>query len=223
MNQQYIEYLRGCVSTALADTSRSGKGQLLNGSEITRTTVHTRKRRRIVQLEGRKVCATTDAMHCPETRSRKKPMPPLDPITYGTASWRRAVNCLAPHQEAWIRYCYGHELNYDYQVKICQHVWNEYRATLTGKRITEKTRRRIEALVWLAVQNYAALYGCVQVLRKYTDTELAGLSGVSKSTWSENYRYHWQGLIACVSNLDSSALLSVKTMRSESRSMHLAT
>lgn len=224
MNQQYIEYLRGCVSTALADR-RSGKGQLdaLNGSAMTRTTAHPRKRLRIVQLEGRNVCAATDAMHCTETRSRRKPMPPIDPITYGTASWRRALGHLEPHQEAWIRYCYGYDLNYDYQVMICQNVWNEYRATLTGKRTTEKARRRIESLVWLAVQSYAATCGFVEVLRKYNDSELAELSGVSKSTWSENYRHHWLGLIACVASLDSSALLTVKTMRSESRSVHLAT
>lgn len=220
MNEQYIEYLRGCVSTALADIHRIGKE---NSSAMTRTTVHTRKRLRLVQLENRKVCAATDPMHCTETRSRRKPTPPIDPITYGTASWRRAVGHLEPHQEAWIRYCYGHDLDYSYQVMICQYVWNKYRETLTGKRTTEKSRRRIESLVWLAVQSYAALCGCVLVLRKYNDTELARLSGVSKSTWSENYSHHWQGLIACVSSLDSAALLAVKTMRSESRSMHLTT
>ncbi|WP_440863246.1 bacteriophage antitermination protein Q [Symbiopectobacterium purcellii] len=225
MNQQYVEYLRGCVSTALADVRQTGRGQLdtFNGAAMVGTTVHTRKRPRLVQLEGRKVCATTDPMHCTETRSRRKPMPPIDPITYSTASWRRALGHLEPHQEAWIRYCYGNDLNYDYQVIICQHVWNEYRETLSGKRTTDRSRRRIESLVWLAVQRYASECGCPKACPDYSDSELAVLSGVTKSTWSENYRHHWQGLIACVSCLDSDALLAVKTRRSESRLAYFAT
>ncbi len=221
MNQQYIEYLRGCVSTALANICRSG--DVFNGTGAIRTTLHPRKRQRVVQLEDRKVCATTDAYHFTETRSRRNPMPPIDPITYGTASWRRAVNCLEPHQEAWIRYCCGNDLNYAYQVTICQHIWTEYRATLTGKRTTEKVRRRIESLVWLAVQRYAFACGCTLAFRKYDDSELAALAGVSKSTWSENYRNHWLGLIECVAHLDRTALFATTSMRNESRSRHLAT
>ena len=218
MNQQYIEYLRGCVSTALADR-RSGKGQLdaLNGSAMARTTVHTRKRLRIVQVEGRNVCATTDAMHCTETRSRRKPMPPIDPITYGTASWRRALGHLEPHQEAWIRYCYGNDLNYDYQVTICHFIWNEYRKTLTGKRTTEKARRRIESLVWLAVQRYACECGCPKSCPDYSDSELAKLSGVSRSTWSENYLHHWVGLLKCAAQLDRASLFTITAMRNVAR------
>ncbi|GLW38492.1 antiterminator [Pectobacterium carotovorum subsp. carotovorum] len=219
MNQQYLEYIRGNVSTALSYIQKEGAGQLgaLEGAGIIRTTKYTRQRQRIVALDGRNVCATTDAMHCPETRSRKRPAPPIDPITYGTASWRRAVNELEPHHTAWVRYCYGNDLNYEYQKAICVHVWNEYKPTLTGKKTTDKVRRRIESLVWLAVQRYAATCGCVFVSRGYNDSELAKLSVVSRSTWSENYRHHWDGLTEIVSELDSESLNTIIKKRNESR------
>ncbi|MEQ9852677.1 bacteriophage antitermination protein Q [Pectobacterium aroidearum] len=219
MNQQYLEYLRGCVITALSDIQKMSDGQLgaFESAGIIRTTKHPRKRQRIVALDGRNVCATTDAMHCIETRSRKKPAPPIDPITYGTASWRRAVSELEPHHTAWVRYCYGNDLNYEYQKAICLHVWNEYKPTLTGKKTTEKVRRRIESLVWLVVQRYAATCGCLFVSREYNDSELAKLSGISRSTWSENYKHHWDGLTEMVSRLDSDSLNTIIKTRNESR------
>ncbi|MEI7247994.1 bacteriophage antitermination protein Q [Pectobacterium carotovorum] len=219
MNQQYLEYIRGNVSTALSDIQKTGAGQLgaFEGAGIIRTTKYTRQRKRIVALDGRNVCATTDAMHCPETRSRKRPTPPIDPITYGTASWRRAVNELDSHHTAWVRFCYGNDMNYEHQKAICLHVWNEYKPTLTGKKTTEKVRRRIESLVWLAIQRYAATCGCLFVSREYNDSELAKLSGISRSTWCENYKYHWDGLTEMVSELDRDSLNTIIKKRNESR------
>ncbi|MFJ5428991.1 bacteriophage antitermination protein Q [Pectobacterium actinidiae] len=215
MNQQYLEYLRGCVSTALADIHRANTSGV--GVGAIRTTKYPRQRKRVVALDDRNVCATTDAMHCPETRSRKRPAPPIDPITYGTASWRRAVNELELHHTAWVRYCYGNDLNYEYQKAICVHVWNEYKTALTGKKTTEKVRRRIESLVWLAVQRYAATCGCLFVSREYNDSELAKLSGISRSTWCENYKHHWDGLTEMVSELDRDSLNTIIKNRNESR------
>ncbi|WP_162939879.1 bacteriophage antitermination protein Q [Pectobacterium parmentieri] len=219
MNQQYLEYIRGYVSTALSDIQKMGVGQLgaFEGAGIIRTTKFPRKPQRIVALEGRNVCAITDGIHCTETRSRKRPAPPIDPITYETSSWRRAVSELEPHHSAWVYYCYGNDLNYEYQKSICLHVWGEYKTMLTGKRTTEKVRRRIESLVWLAVQAHAAKCGCVLVYRKYNDSELAELSGVSRSTWSENYKHHWDGLSEMISQLDSDSLNTIIKTRNESR------
>lgn len=220
MNHQYLERIRDCVSTALSEIHRTGKGQLgaFEDAGITRTTKFPRKRQRIISLgKGRNVCAETDAMHCSETRSRRRPAPPIDPITYGSASWRRAVSELATPHAAWVRYCYGNDLNYEYQIAICLYVWNEYRPTLTGKRTTEKVRKRIESLVWLAVQDYAFGFECKLVSHDYTDSELAELTGVSKSTWSENYKHHWEGLADCISRLDTDSLNAIIKKRNESR------
>jgi hypothetical protein len=221
MNQQYLEYVRGAVSLALADIHGQSKGQLaaFEGSALARTTRFKRQRLRTVVVDNRKVCPATDPMHCPETRSRKKPFPPLDEMTYCTSSWRRAISVLDTHQEAWIRYCYGDYNYHSKQLLVVPYIWERFSEQCSA-RISKKVKLRLQSLTMLAVQVVASEIKGFP--KEYTYTRLAELSGVNKSTWSETYSGHWNKLLSLVETLDAGSLRWAAEKRIESRSKHLA-
>lgn len=221
MNQQYLEYVRGAVSLALADIHGQSKGQLaaFEGSALACTTRFKRQRLRTVVLDNRKVCPETDPIHCPETRARKKPFPPLDELTYCTSSWRRAISVLDTHQEAWIRYCYGDYNYHRNQLLVAPYIWERFSDQFSA-RISKKVKVRLQSLTLLAVQVVASEIKGLP--KEYTHTQLAELSGVRKSTWSETYSGHWNTLLSLVETLDAGSLRWVAEKRIESRSKHLA-
>lgn len=221
MNQRYLEYVRGAVSLALADIHGQSKGQLaaFEGSAMIRTTRFKRQKVRTVVLEKRRVCPITDPMHCPETRTRKKPFPLIEELTYCTSSWRRAISVLDTHQEAWLRYCYGDYNYHDKQLQVVPYVWEQF-SKLCASRVSNKVKHRLQGLTLLAVQAVASRIKGFP--KEYTHTQLAELSGVSKSTWSETYSGHWNKLISLVEELDAEALHLVAEKRISSRSRLLA-
>ncbi|WP_413732316.1 bacteriophage antitermination protein Q [Sodalis sp. RH20] len=217
-----FDYIRERVSTALADIRTATKGQLaaFEDSPMTHSTRYKRKRPRVIELGDRRVCADTDPIYCPETRNRKQPFPPIDPITYSYSSWRRAIGELEPYQEAWIRYCYGYDLDYGHQVTICQFIWDEFQKQLVGKKVTEKMRGRLASLVWLAAQESAGHWDMFR--NPYTSKRLSELVGVKPDNWSKNYRQHWNSLIVLCDELDISALGAILSKRSDARYRNLA-
>lgn len=221
MNQQYLEYVRSAVSLALADIHGQSKGQLaaFEGSALIRTTRFKRQRFRTVVLEKRRVCPVTDPMHCPATRTRKKPFPLIGELAYCTSSWRRAISVLDTHQEAWIRYCYGDYNYHDKQLLVVPYIWEQF-LDQSSARTSKKVKLRLQSLTLLAVQVVASeIKG---LTKEYTHTQLAELSGVSKSTWSETYSGHWNTLLSLVETLDAGSLRAVAEKRIASRSKHLA-
>lgn len=221
MNQQYLEYVRGAVSLALADIHGMTKGQLaaFEGAALAHTTRFKRQRHRTVVVGNRKVCPETDPIHCPETRTRAKPFPPIEELTYCTSSWRRAISVLETHQEAWIRYCYGDYSYHHNQLLVVPYIWAQFAAQCPGK-ISKKVKLRMQSLTLLAVQVMASeIKGHP---KEYSHTKLAELSGVSKSTWSETYSGHWNTLLSLVETLDAGSLKWTADKRIESRSKHLA-
>ncbi|UAN58327.1 bacteriophage antitermination protein Q [Serratia sp. JSRIV004] len=214
MSPEYRKYVREAVSLALTNLSRTGKGQLaaFEGAALARTTRFKRQRNRTVVVGNRKVCAIIDPFHCPETRTRKQPFPPIDPLTFSTSSWRRAISAIETHQNAWVLYCYGQDLNYDYQVLICQHIWGEFQREIQGQKVTAKVRNRLASLVWLAVQHWVGVRGGL-LGHDYYDAELAELVGVAPDNWSKNYASRWDTLQRLVTVLDKDALQSVARSR----------
>ncbi|WP_254844682.1 bacteriophage antitermination protein Q [Yersinia enterocolitica] len=215
MNQQYLQYVRGVLSVALADICGSSKGQLeaFDGAALARTTRFKRQRIRSIEVDGRRVCQETEPVRCTETRSSKSQVTPIDPLTYCTSAWRRAVFKLKPHQAAWIRYCYSFDLTFDYQVEICRYIWNEYQPQLTEKPVTAKVRRRVESLVWLAVQQTAGV-GHLLHGKEYSYSELAGLVGVQRNNWTMHYAPHWESLLRLAEALDADSLNCVVNHKS---------
>lgn len=211
MRAQDLEYARTELRRALADYSGKTKGQLEAFSEnppaeknrLTRKPIHT------VELEDgkggkRKVRAENTAVYALETRSRLRPMPPIDDEVYAASPWRRAVNQLSEHEQAWLRYCYGYDLDFRHQITLCEHVWREFQQCLPPGLI-RKTQKRLSSLVWVAVQEIA----CSQsnsAFKKYAGALLASRLGVSRSTWSRIYAPHWEVLKTRVKRLDERAV-----------------
>ncbi len=221
MNQQYLEYVRGAVSLALADIHGMTKGQLaaFEGAALAHTSRFKRQRHRTVVVGNRKVCPDTDPIHCPETRTRAKPFPPIEELTYCTSSWRRAISVLETHQEAWIRYCYGDYSYHHNQLLVVPYIWAQFSAQCPAK-VSKKVKLRLQSLTLLAVQVVASEIKGYP--KEYSHTKLAELSGVSKSTWSETYGAHWNTLLSLVEALDAGSLKWTADKRIESRSKHLA-
>lgn len=213
MSLQQIEYIRGCVSLALADLHRSGKGQLaaFEDSPLARTTKYKRKRLRVVTLEGRTVCADTDPLPSTETRSRKGAPPLIEPETFITCSWRRAILTQKSHHKGWLLWCYAHDLDFDYQVSIVHWGWGEFEKGLNGRRIAVKTRDRLRSMAWLAAQDVKdELHGWPQ---HYRLQDLAKMLGVDKSTFTTTYLPHWKSLRGIFLQLDRDALLHAQIAR----------
>lgn len=209
-----LEYVRERLSLALAECGGKAKGQLdaFQGAALARTSRYPRKAVR--EVGGR--FRISDPLKCAETRGGKSVWPLIDETTFCLSSWRRAVFELEAHQQAWIYYCYAHNLDYDYQIKITSYVWEEYKKTLAGKRITKKVTARIARLVWLAVQQHA--YKCGGELGKdYSATELAKLMGIELNNWSTNYAVHWRGISMVCYSLDNTSLHDTIETRSANK------
>ncbi|EQA6223993.1 bacteriophage antitermination protein Q [Enterobacter ludwigii] len=71
-----------------------------------------------------------------ETRSRRRPMPPLKDKAFSSCAWRRVVLKLEVSQQACIRYCYGSR----YQTEICRYVWEKYTKQLSGEKLHRRAK-----------------------------------------------------------------------------------
>ncbi len=210
MNAQLLEYARIELRFALADLSSGTKGQLQAFAEhppadksfYPRQHIHT------VQLgEGdnaREVRAERAPTYALETRSRRRPMPPINDMEFSMSSWRRAVNALPEFQNSWVKYCYGFDLKFEHQVQFCKYVWEEYECQLTVK-LQEKVKKRLISLVWLAAQDVAAK-NKNESYKEYAGAALANLVGVTRQSWFKTYALHWRNLKNCYELLDETAL-----------------
>lgn len=210
MTPQMLEYARIELTRALMDTSGKTKGQLQAFSENPPADKDHCPRKQIHMVEfddGRKVKAQNSALYVLETRSRRRPMPPINDFEFAAAPWRRSVNLLPEHGQAWLRYCYGFDLAFRYQTLICEAIWNEHQKHLPAG-LLKKTKKRIVSLVWLAVQDVAA--GRMnETYKDYAGALLASQLGVSRSTWCEIYGPHWKLLKQAVEELDKQSLVEV--------------
>jgi Phage antitermination protein Q. len=211
MNPQILEYVRIELTRALMDTSGKTKGQLQAFSENPLADKNRNPRRpvHVVELEDgkggiRAVKAENSALYVLETRSRRRPMPPINDYEFAAAPWRRAVNMLPEHQQAWLRYCYGFDLTFRYQTLICQAVWTAHQQHLP-EGLLKKTQKRLISLVWLAAQDVAAS-NSNDTYKEYAGAALGRLIGATQQGWSKTYGPHWALLKAAFRELDYSAL-----------------
>ncbi|KAA5927844.1 MULTISPECIES: bacteriophage antitermination protein Q [Pantoea] len=220
MTPQLLEYARIELTRALMDHSGKTKGQLqafcehppADKDRSPRKPIH------VVELDNGRggvqcVKAENSAVYVLETRSRRRPLPPINDCGFSAAPWRRAVNMLPEHEQAWLKYCYGFDLNFRYQTLICEAIWNEHQKHLP-EGLMRKTKKRLIALVWLAVQEVATM-NLNETYKQYAGAALAGHLGVSRSTWCEIYAPHWRALKSAVTNLDCSALDSVLYLKQD--------
>lgn len=227
MNAQELEYVRIMLRHALADYSGSTKGQLEAFAErpLADRNLHPRQPLHVVELDDgrggvRQVRKQNSAMYVLETRSRRCPAPPIKENEFCEVPWRRAVNALPEHQQAWLRYCYGFDLRFRYQTLICETVWNAHQKNLPDG-LLMKTKKRIVSLVWLAAQDVAAVQHN-ESYKEYAGVLLANRLGVSRTTWCKIYKQYWTALKTAFFELDQNAVLSalagyVETLPVEAR------
>ncbi|PWI82120.1 antitermination protein [Enterobacter sp. CGMCC 5087] len=220
MDLQLLEYARIELTRALIDNSGKTKGQLQAFCEHPPADKdrNPRKPIHVVELDNgrggvRCVKAENSAVYVLETRSRRRPLPPINDNEFSAAPWRRAVNMLPEHEQAWLRYCYGFDLTFRYQTMICEAIWNGHQHALPPG-LLKKTKKRIISLVWLAVQEVAAQQ-MNDTYKQYAGALLATHLGVSRSTWCEVYAPHWKMLKSAVELLDLESLSSVLTRMPE--------
>lgn len=216
MNAQQFEYIRINLRTALVDSSGGTKGQLEAFAEHPPADKERNPRKpvHVVALDDgrggvRQVKAENSALYVLETRSRRRPLPPINECEFAAAPWRRVVNLLPEHEQAWVRYCYGHNLDFKLQTLICQHVWETYERELEGVKLQKRVRLRLISLVWLAVQDVAAKNKNDEY-REYAATALANLLAINRDTWYQTYAGPWRTLKSIASALDEGALGEVK-------------
>ena len=216
MNHQYLEYVRESLIAATADYSGNTKGQLEAFAEhpLVRITRYKRRRPRIVEVGNRKVVAYTDPVLSTETRSRRAPFPLIEPTTYSSSYWRRALLALDEHQKAWLLWNYSENIAFEYQVTITRWAWAEFKAQLGAKKIAWKTMERLKTLIWLAAQDAK---NEISGRQTYPYQKLAELVGVTKSTWSEILLPHWLDMRAIFTTLDTAALYLVSRSRSQQK------
>lgn len=214
MTPQLLGYARIELARALMDNAVKTKGQLQAFSEHQPADKNRDPRRavHVVELEDgqggtRTVKAENSASFVLETRSRRRPMPPINDYAFAAAPWRRAVNLLPEHEQAWLRYCYGFDLTFRYQTLICEVIWNGHQKHLPAG-LLKKTKKRLISLVWLAAQDVAAVNNN-DTYKEYAGAALGLLIGTTRQGWSKTYAPHWAALKAAFRELDRSALLGV--------------
>lgn len=216
MNLQEIEYARSNIKNALMNLSEGTKGQLQALCEHPpadkKKVQHSEKR--LIDLEGGKDCgpSVARALNTPvyvlETHSRRQPFPPMHHIEYAYAGWRRVINSLDDYQQAWIRYCYGFDLNFKYQTLMCRHVWENFLKGQPEKKLQSRVVKRLVGLVWLAAQEVAASRRN-DTYQEYAGAALARMMSVERSTWLRVYSVYWATFKTAFVELDSYTLETI--------------
>lgn len=217
MNNQNLEYVRQQLMVATADLSGATKGQLMAWLEHAQfdTKTFKRKKPRVWDPENEK-WQVLDNPPIPGKQSHAKGshIPLVQSVEYATASWRRALLSLEEHQKAWLLWNYSENTNWDHQVAITRWAWEQFSQLLEGKRVARKTIDRLRQLIWLAAQD---VKGELSGQEPYQYGELAGLVGVNKTNWSQNYVENYDAMLILYKELDSQALHQVSRSRSQQK------
>ena len=215
MNAQQLEYVRIQLRAALVDDSGGTKGQLEAFAEHPPADKNRNPRQQVhvVELDNgrggvRRVKAENSALYVLETRSRRRPMPPIRDKAFSSCAWRRAVLKLDVSQQAWIRYCYGFDLNFSFQTEICRFIWDGYWKQFGDDKFQKRVIKRLVSLVWLAAQDVAAKNSNT-TYKEYAATALASMMSIERRAWYKTYAEPWREMKAIAGGLDLSAINEV--------------
>ncbi|TDN64267.1 bacteriophage antitermination protein Q [Scandinavium goeteborgense] len=221
MNTQHLEFIRQQLIIATADLSGATKGQLVAFAENAQftATARSRGRKKIVDpATGRMVNPGGPAIPGRQSRAKGSSIALVQPVEFGTASWRRAVLSLDEHQKAWLLWSYSENIRFEYQVVITQWAWVEFKEHLGARKVAGKTMERLRQLIWLAAQDVKAdLAG----RDTYEYQKLAELVGVTPKNWSETFTDRWVEMKRIFVSLDSGALMQVTRSRSQQKATNL--
>ncbi|CAK8738046.1 hypothetical protein SODG_001742 [Sodalis praecaptivus] len=201
-----IEWVRGRVKYALADTLIAENGQLGKLAEKTRVETSRFNRnppRFLSYANGRMVRVPSSPVKAKQTRVKGKSAILMLECDYALVPWRRAISGLDEPLQAWIRYCYGDYRYHAEQLKVVPYVWQTFIEQQPG-RISGKVKQRLQGLALLAVQVVASEIDGFS--KRYTYTELADMVGVNRDNWNKNYQGRWHELMQWVHKMDNAAL-----------------
>ena len=215
MNLQELEYIRIELRRALADFSGATKGQLQAFSEHPPADKNKSPRHHPeIVLEGGEGCGSkvvktlATPLYVLETRSRRRPLPPMKDAEFASSAWRRSVNGLGEHLQAWVRYCYGYDLSFQHQMLTCQYVWAQFQRQQGSRKLQGRVTKKLVGLVWLAAQEVAAARSN-DTYQQYAGAALARMVSVERSTWLRVYSAHWAAFKAAFVEMDSLALCEI--------------
>ncbi|ECA8972950.1 hypothetical protein ETB55_21945 [Salmonella enterica subsp. enterica serovar Omuna] len=201
-----VEYARWQLTRAFVGVPRrNSTADVTNVAEDRRSVAFQSRPTRIEQFDDHAVCVPVEAVHAAKGRRYQGSRHPLPPTAFADASWRRASRETGPVMSAWLHYCYGDELAWPEQVRLCQFVWTTFLQDVErdGVSLHDDVRARVKTLVWLSVQYEKALIHQREFL---SASALAQLLHVDRSTFSRIYNQHWYRLEGICAALDEEAL-----------------
>lgn len=201
------EFVRGQLRNALYDLPMTQKGQIAIMSDTAAGDSFTDRPLRSVESEGSTVEVEAEPVRYHEGKKFKQNKPLIMESCFQSAIWRQAVNKLPEEGIAWAKYCYGDSTNFDYQVAICHEVWSRFEALepLAGlKKMSAKTRQKVQALAWLAVQVSVRRINGGSTL--VSGAELSRLIGIKPDNWQHNYLPRWSLLLSACYDYDKEVI-----------------
>lgn len=212
------EFVRGQLRNALYDLPMTQKGQIAIMSDTAAGDSYTERAVRCVESEGSTVEIEAEPVRYREGKKYKQNKPLILESCFQSSIWRQAVNRLSDEGIAWAKYCYGDSTNFNHQVAICHEVWSRFQALEAQagmKKMSAKTREKIQGLAWLAVQISASRI--VGGGKEYSAAELSRLVGVKPDNWQHNYLPRWALLISACHDFDDEVIRNVERQHKAER------
>lgn len=207
MLAEYVRYKLFFVFNVVAKTKKEKQQKLRNIDA--RDPKNFRRSMRKIIIDGDEIKIPAQTTHVTEIRRYKSSSILISDLNFGHLKWSRAVKSLNEPYLAWVYYCYGNKLDFNYQIVICQYVWSLFELKIKGLKIKlrKNTIDLLRNLTWLIVQN------CVCQIKNdrnlYNQTELALLSKKSLNSWIQHYSHHCNHLHSICHQLDQEALINV--------------
>jgi len=204
------EYVRDQLRTALYDLPLGQKGQIAIMSDTAGGDSFTDKPKRLVASGEGAVQIEAEPVRYRLGKKYKQNKPLILETTFKSGIWRQAINKLPDQQVAWAKYCYGEELKFDHQLIICKEVWDRFlfqEGQTRSKKMAEKMRLKLRALVLLAVQ---VTVGEIRGPRlEYSNADLSRLLGIKTNNFQGHYLPRWSLLLAICTELDNEVIAYV--------------
>ena len=227
-----LEYIRSCVSTALADVHYRQRGILevqLEQMRLGRSGRFNNKPVRSISVgddNSYEVSVPAEPVRFHQGKTFKQSSMLLTDIDFLSASWRRAIGQLNNEESAWLYYCYGCKPDYNNDVIVCQWLWLDFLVAHSGggfKKMKASTKKAMRKLIYYAAQQVKSELTCAEAVdEREQDRHLSFLLNISIDSWRQDYKERWLLIKSRCLSLNRTALLNAAEKRSEIIKRHRA-
>ncbi|MEB7926146.1 bacteriophage antitermination protein Q [Atlantibacter hermannii] len=216
-----LDFVRDELAAALLPFSQSSRNQIVAMAERAAASdkFTSKPTREISMGETDVIVIEAEPVRCTEGKRYKTSTIPVSPVIFCQVSWCNALRQLPAPYSAWLNYCYGDLLSFEYQQVLTVHIWNGlkiYHAESNLPEMTAETERKFKALTWLAVQESKNFINRAEY--RYKPKDLSRLLGITHANWRNNYQARWKFLLECGNQLDREALIHVTQLRTAANS-----